>query len=72
MVDVITTNGLIHPGIPKLLFEGPYLNCWGPSFDIAPDGRLLLLKPITDRHSSTELIIIENWFEELKKLAPEK
>jgi len=68
MVDVITTNGLLQPATPKLLFEGPYLNCWGPSFDIAPDGRLLLLKPITNDHTTTELILIENWFEELKKL----
>jgi serine/threonine-protein kinase len=70
MVDVVTTHGLLQPGIPKLLFRGPYLNCWGPSFDIAPDGRLLLLKPITSDHSTTELVLIENWFEELKRLAP--
>src|SRR5436190_1014417 len=38
MVDVITTDGKIKPATPRLLFEGPYLNCRGPSFDIAPDG----------------------------------
>jgi Tol biopolymer transport system component len=70
LVDVITTDGKVQPDAPRLLFEGPYLNCPGPSFDIAPDGRLLLLKPITDKHSTTELIVVENWFEELKKLAP--
>jgi Tol biopolymer transport system component len=70
MVDAITKDGKIQPAAPRLLFEGPYLNCFGPSFDIAPDGRLLLLKPITVQHSTTELVLIENWFEELKKLAP--
>ena len=72
MVDVITNDGKIQPAAPRLLFEGPYLNCFGPSFDIAPDGRLLLLKPITVQHSTIELVLIENWFEELKKLAPAK
>lgn len=72
MVQVITADGLIQPSTPKLLFEGSYLNCWGPSFDIGPDGRLLLLKPITNNHTTTELVLIENWFEELKKQAPQK
>ncbi len=71
-VDVITEEGFIQPAAPKLLFEGPYLNCPGPSFDIAPDNRLLVLKPVTLQHSSTELVIIENWFEELKRLASAK
>lgn len=70
IVDVIASNGKIQPTAPRLLFEGPYLNIPGPSFDIAPDGRLLLLKPVSEQHSTTELIVVENWFEELKRLAP--
>jgi hypothetical protein len=31
-------------GEPELFFEGDYLNVWGPSHDIFPDGRILLLK----------------------------
>ena len=27
---------------PKLFFEGDYVNVWGPSHDIFPDGRILL------------------------------
>ena len=26
------------------VFEGDYLNVWGPSHDVFPDGRILLLK----------------------------
>jgi hypothetical protein len=66
----MTDDGKIQPGAPRILFEGPYLNCPGPSFDIAPDGRLLVLNPLTEQHSTTELSVIENWFEELKRLAP--
>jgi len=29
---------------PELFFEGDYVNVWGPSHDIFPDGRILLLK----------------------------
>ena len=70
-VEVFKTDGSIQPGTPKLLFEGPYLNIPGPSFDIAPDGRFLLLKSITQEHTTTSLVVVQNWFEELKKLAPE-
>ena len=31
-------------GEPELFFEGPYVNVPGPSHDIFPDGRILLLK----------------------------
>ena len=31
-------------GEPELFFEGDYVNVWGPSHDIFPDGRILLLK----------------------------
>ena len=29
---------------PELFFEGDYVNVWGPSHDVFPDGRILLLK----------------------------
>jgi len=31
-------------GEPELFFEGDYVNVWGPSHDVFPDGRILLLK----------------------------
>ena len=31
-------------GEPEVFFEGEYVNVWGPSHDIFPDGRILLLK----------------------------
>ncbi len=31
-------------GEPELFFEGEYVNVWGPSHDVFPDGRILLLK----------------------------
>jgi len=31
-------------GEPEFFFEGNFLNPWGPSHDVFPDGRILLLK----------------------------
>ena len=43
-------------------------------YDISPDGRFLMLKPPTaetiDGEGSPELIFVQNWFEELKRLVP--
>jgi len=56
---------------PRRLFEGGYLNVPGPSFDISPDGsRFLLIRPIETQTSVTEIQIVFNWFEELKRLCP--
>jgi len=59
-------------GTPEQLFtlEGPYLtagNLWR-TYDISRDGRFLMHRRIED--AEAQLICVQNWFEELKKLAP--
>jgi serine/threonine-protein kinase len=68
-VDVSTNNGF-HASRPRVLFEGPYLNVPGWSHDITPDGQrhLLLLGP--REQTSNRLVVVTNWFAELKRLAP--
>ena len=42
-------------------------------YDIAPDGRFVILRPAQEgssRGRSTNLIVVQNWFEELKRLVP--
>ena len=60
---------------PKMLVEGPYLLTTGPThLDVARDGRLLMVKPI-DADSAgggRHLVVVQNWFEELRRLAPRK
>ena len=57
---------------PQKLFEGPYLFAPGPThFDVARDGRFLMSKtaaPDGD-NAPTQLIVVQNWFEELRRLA---
>ena len=59
----------------KMLFEGPYLLDFGPThFDAARDGRLLMVKPVDADGPSApkQLVVVQNWFEELRRLAPRK
>ena len=54
----------------EVLFEGPYFNGgpWLHYYDISPiDGRFLLLR---EDARATELAVVENWFEELRRRAP--
>ena len=58
---------------PKMLFEGPYLHDvqTAPTYDVGPHGRFIMAKPLGDDESDRrELVIILNWFEELKQLVP--
>jgi eukaryotic-like serine/threonine-protein kinase len=63
--------------VPTKLFEGPYgasPNQSGRTYDIAPDGkRFLMIKPEDSRSQTAapaSLVVVQNWREELKRLAP--
>jgi len=52
---------------PQLMFEGPYVDVGGVSFDVTADGeRFLLLEPAA-QSPVTHLNVVLNWFEEVKK-----
>ncbi len=52
------------------LFSGPYINVPGFSYHITPDGqKLLLLKPVTQQRTATQIKIVKNWFEVLNRQA---
>jgi serine/threonine-protein kinase len=71
MVVSISTNPEFAAGTPQVVFEGPYVNVSGLSYDVAPDGqRFLVLQPQYDDSQVRELHVVTNWFEELKQLAP--
>jgi len=60
---------------PKMLFEGPYFLVNGPThFDVARDGRLLMVKPVDadSEGAPRQLVVVQHWFEELRRLAPRK
>ena len=70
-VDV-ETAATFSAGRPRLLFEAPHITVGGPAgaqgYDISPDGqRFLLIQP---SEASTEMHVVLNWFQELKRLVP--
>jgi serine/threonine protein kinase len=53
---------------PKVMFEGPYLNVPGLSYDVAPDGKhFLMIEENQKQPPTTQLNVVLNWFEELKR-----
>jgi serine/threonine protein kinase/WD40 repeat protein len=71
MVVSISTEPEFVASTPKVLFEGPYGQVGGLSYDAAPDGqKFLVLLPEYDDSKVRELHVVTNWFEELKELAP--
>ncbi|MHC4171450.1 MAG: protein kinase domain-containing protein [Planctomycetota bacterium] len=74
MAVAIETEPSLTVGKPEILFEGPYVFSRSRDYDISPDGqRFLMIKEseeIEETSARTELIVVENWFEELKRRAP--
>jgi eukaryotic-like serine/threonine-protein kinase len=66
-------------GTPEKVFDGPYLFRQpglgrGRMYDVSADGqRFLMIKEISgadERPPSARIILVQNWFEELKRLVP--
>src|SRR5262245_12606785 len=55
------------PGEARLLFEGPFFNPAGPSYDVAPDGRFLWPCHRTAGETTRELMWVEDWTRELPR-----
>ena len=65
-VDVTTASQFTH-GTPQMLFEGPYLNVPGFSFDVAADGRFLILEENYKQPPTSQVQAVFNWAEEVKR-----
>ena len=71
----ITTEPSFAAGKPRQLFEGDYVSTEvglaRPDYDVSPDGqRFFMLKPIEQEQAPTQINIVLNWTEELKRLVP--
>jgi hypothetical protein len=73
MAVEIATQPSFSPGKPRLLFQGPYVPTviTFPYCDVSPDGqRFLMLKASEQNTSLTQIVVVLNWFEELKLRVP--
>ena len=71
-VDITTQPGFVA-GSPRKLFEGPYLVASATvlSYDVSPDGRhFLMLKSDQAQAAPTQINVVLNWTEELKRRVP--
>ena len=73
MVVPVETDPTFSAGAPEVLFEQQYyLDRARRTYDLAPDGRFLMVKEATDDDAADapQLILVQNWHEELKRLVP--
>ncbi|MHC4805245.1 MAG: protein kinase domain-containing protein [Planctomycetota bacterium] len=70
-VSVVSESGF-SLGRARSLFEDVYVpRPSSRNYDIHPDGKqFLMIKRSEEEFPMTELIVVENWFEELKRLVP--
>jgi len=69
----VTGEATFSAGAPEVLFTGAYpFGAGRPNWDISSDGQRFLLLNLSQEGTatSTSLVVVENWFEELKRLAP--
>ncbi len=70
----VTAGPTFAPGRPVKILDGAqYLGSGaqggGRTYDVAPDGRFLMLK-FMGEGQAPQLIVVLNWFDELKRMAP--
>ncbi len=67
MVVSITTEPAFRAAQPQQLFEKEYFQY----YDVFPDGQhFVMIKNVQKEAPPTELNVVLNWFEELKRLVP--
>jgi hypothetical protein len=75
-VPVEARSTVWSAGTPVVLFQGRYFTgSQGRPYDVSPDGRrFLMVKEAGADQGDTrpQIIVVQNWFEELKRLVPTK
>lgn len=74
MAVPIEPGSTFAAGRPQLMFEGQYaMPLLSRTYDMSPDGRRFLMiaqDKRTDKASPLQLVVVQNWLGELKRLVP--
>ena len=76
MAVQIDSEPTLRAGNPTPLFTGPYRSAElglgrPPTYDVSADGqRLLMISERTTGSEEADIVLVQNWFEELKRLVP--
>ncbi len=75
MSATVEGESTFRAGNPTRLFEGPYFMAAGQAgrtYDVSPDGKRFLMIKVAgasnETSTPTSIVVIEHWFEELKRL----
>ena len=68
----VETEPSFRSGKLETLFRKQHLGFgWGHPYDVGPDGRFLMVTPVSEEQLETrEIVLVLNWFEELERLVP--
>ena len=55
----------LTPGTPAVAFEGAYRQAGTRTYDLAPDGRFVMITL-----GAGSIVVVENWLDELRRLVP--
>jgi serine/threonine protein kinase/Tol biopolymer transport system component len=66
----ISTTPELRWDPPHLVFQTDFIDAFGTSYDISPNGDRVLVVKQAERDIQTKLHIVTNWFEELKRKVP--
>jgi hypothetical protein len=72
-VVAVSTDPELSIEAPRLLFQGGYVlpNSMFTNYSISPDGRrFVMVQPTGETQQMIEMVVVLNWFEELKRLVP--
>jgi serine/threonine-protein kinase len=72
-VEIRSEGSSLSKGTPEEMFAGLYRNDLGstPNYDVSRDGqRFVIIDESEQRSRRSVLVVVENWFEELERLAP--
>jgi Tol biopolymer transport system component len=74
MTADIRTAPTFAVGTPRALFEGRFIRSPNDvaAYDVAADGRFLMVQPLHPDPPANQIQVVLNWFEELKRLVPTK
>jgi Tol biopolymer transport system component len=72
MVAAVTSQPTFQASSSRMLFQGSYAptNTTSANFDVAADDQHFVLVQPSPQPSATELHVVLNWFEELKRVSP--
>ena len=73
MVVPVTTGPTLTLGAPEILFDGPYRAFVGRNYDLAPDGRFLMIaleEAGNEDAPPPQITVVLNWHQELLERVP--